>query len=306
MQQLAAWLVARPWHGVIGLLLAMILPMLTSASSGLGPIFGGLVMTHLVLAGGPGKAALQAITAALAMVMLAILLQASTGQAGITAALIWVPASVLAVVMMRLRSLTLTLQVTVILAMLGVVAFYLSLGDPARYWSDLLDQWMSLVRAGGQEEYAEQLLASKEVIVPQMTMIAVFTIWTWMILVLLLGYGLYQHLPEQRAIYGRFADLNYGRVLAGIMGVTSLIALATGAMWLQNVAFIAFVVFWLQGLAILHWLHSRSLLPLFVVIATYAFLIVPLLNGLLIIALAVFGYMDAWFNFRARYIARHA
>jgi uncharacterized protein YybS (DUF2232 family) len=61
---------------------------------------------------------------------------------------------------------------------------------------------------------------------------------------------------------------------------------------------VAFAVFWLQGLAILHWLHAEQRLPVFVVIMTYALL--PFLNVLLVISLAVVGYMDAWFDFRAR------
>ena len=306
MQQLAEWLVARPWHGVVGLVLALIFPMLTPASSGLGPVFGGLVMTHLVLANGPIPGVMQGLAAGLLLALLAILLQASVGQIVFMSAVIWTPACVLAALMLRLRSLTLTLQVTVILAIVGVVVIYIALGDPAVYWGQLLDQWAAIVSAGGQEENAELLLASREAIVPQMTMIAVFTVWTWLVLVLLLGYGLYQNLPDKRSIFGRFSDLNYGRVLATVMGVGSLVALATGMTWLQNLAFVAFAVFWLQGLAILHWLHGRSLLPLFVLVATYAFLVVPVLNGLLVIALAVFGYMDAWFNFRARQIARSA
>ncbi len=143
-------------------------------------------------------------------------------------------------------------------------------------------------------------------IIPQMTMMAVFTVWTWIVLVLLLGYGLFQNLPEKKAIYGRFCDLSFGRVLAGIMAITSALAVASNAVWLQNLAFVIFVVFWLQGLAVLHWLHVGKRLPLFVLLATYAFLLVPVLNGLIVIALAILGYLDAWFNFRTRRTANVA
>lgn len=306
MQPLAAWLVARPLNGGLGLVLSLILPMMTPASSGLGPVAGGLVMAYLVFANGVSLAVIQGVGAAMVLGVLAVVLKASAAQIIATAVLIWVPAASLAALARRLESLTLTLQVSVILAIVGVLAFFVVLGDPAVFWSEMLTQWTTLVRENGQPEYADQLLASTALIVPQMTMMAIFTIWTWLVLVLLLGYGLFQFLPENKAVYGRFCDLNYGRVLAAIMAVTSVIAVVTGATWLQNVAFVVFVVFWLQGLAIMHWLLSEKLLPIFVVIATYAFLLVPVLNGLLVIALAILGYMDAWFNFRARRAARQA
>ncbi len=306
MQPLAAWLVARPLNGGLGLVLSLILPMMTAATSGLGPVAGGVAMAYLVFANGVSLAVIQGVAAAIVLGVLAALLKASAVQVVATAVLIWVPAASLAALARRLKSLTLTLQVSVILAMVGVLAFFVVLGDPTVFWSEVLTQWTTLVRENGQPEYADQLLASTALIVPQMTMMAVFTMWTWLVLVLLLGYGLFQFLPEKRAIYGRFCDLNFGRVLAAIMAVTSVIAVVAGATWLQNVAFVVFVVFWLQGLAIMHWLLSEKLLPIFVVIATYAFLLVPVLNGLLVIALAILGYMDAWFDFRARRKARQA
>jgi uncharacterized protein YybS (DUF2232 family) len=62
------------------------------------------------------------------------------------------------------------------------------------------------------------------------------------------------------------------------------------------VAFVAFMMFWLQGLAIIHWLHAERGMPVLLVILAYALL--PFLNALLLMALAVVGYIDAWFEFR--------
>jgi hypothetical protein len=132
----------------------------------------------------------------------------------------------------------------------------------------------------------------------------VFVGWSIYTLVLLLGYAFYQSLPEKTAVYGRYCDLNFGRVLAAIMAVASILAVATGSVWLQNVSFLILVTFWLQGLAILHWLHVEKHLPGFVLVATYV-LMVPLI-GILMIAFSVLGYLDAWFNFRARSVASQA
>ena len=77
-----------------------------------------------------------------------------------------------------------------------------------------------------------------------------------------------------------------------------MLAFVVNAAWLSNIAFVMFVVFWIQGLAIVHWMHAEGTLPLAAVVSVY--ILLPLLQVLLITALAVLGYMDAWFDFRRR------
>jgi len=128
-----------------------------------------------------------------------------------------------------------------------------------------------------------------------MTVSVVLSMWMLYVVGLLLGYALYRRLPAETADLGRFQDLNFGRVLASAMAVVVVIAFIAG---LQNTAYVLFVVFWLQGLAIVHWLHGTGRLPLAALIAVYALL--PFLQVLLMMALAVLGYVDAWFGFRRR------
>jgi hypothetical protein len=131
-----------------------------------------------------------------------------------------------------------------------------------------------------------------------MTMVFVGSSWSIVVLVLVLGYSLYQVLPGKRAAFGRFCDLNFGRVLAVTMAITSMATVFAGVAWLKNVAFVAFVIFWVQGLAIVHWFHVERHLHAVVLIGLYA--LVFLLNALLVIGLAAAGYTDAWFGFRNR------
>jgi hypothetical protein len=65
---------------------------------------------------------------------------------------------------------------------------------------------------------------------------------------------------------------------------------------LQAVAFVMFAMFSLQGLAIAHWSHGQGFLPTFGLVALY--LLVPFLNLVMLMGLAVTGYLDAWFGFR--------
>ena len=112
---------------------------------------------------------------------------------------------------------------------------------------------------------------------------------------LLLGYALYQQ-ARGGGDYGRFRDLNLGRVIAGVMAVASVVAFLAGLTWLQSVAFVLFAVFSVQGIAIVHWLHAEGMVPVFVVVLLYGTMVV--LSPIIITAMAVLGYIDAWFNLR--------
>ena len=57
-------------------------------------------------------------------------------------------------------------------------------------------------------------------------------------------------------------------------------------------------MFWIQGLSVVHWLHAQQTLPVSAVVAVY--ILLPFLQVLLVTALGILGYMDAWFNFRRR------
>jgi hypothetical protein len=190
------------------------------------------------------------------------------------------------------------MQVSVIVAMLVTLGFYAVVPDPIAYWTALLSEVAVIFRDMGLVEQAALIVAQQDLIAPQMTMLMVLVSWSMVTLVLVLGYAIYQALPGRKGDFGKFGDLNFGHVLALVMAVTSALALAIDAEWLRNFAFVVFVIFWLQGLAVLHWLQANVPLPFVVLLVVYGML--PFLNALLILALAVLGYTDAWFNYRAR------
>lgn len=290
MQGIAAWLVGRPPNAVVALAATLVLPF--------APVFSGTVMVLVALHSGPKLAGLYGLIAGLAVSALALVTQASPIGTLTNALVTWLPVFLLAVVMRGSRSLTLAMQVSVIVALLAAIAFHLSVGDTQAYWDTVLVQIAEVFRQAGLTEQAELLTNQRELIAPQMTVLTILTSWSVVALVLVMGYGLYQTLPGKKGEFGRFCDLNFGRVLASIMAVASLVALAADWAWIQDFAFIAFAIFWLQGLAILHWLHVDGPLPILALIVIYVML--PILNALLMMGLAVLGYTDAWFGYRAR------
>ncbi len=292
MQPIAAWLVARPLHGVLGLAISLLAPFPFSFP------LSGTVMVLLVLANGIRLATIKGLAAGALLAIVALVVGASVGQIVMTAMMTWLPVMLLAGLVRLSRSVTLAMQVSVILAMLAVLAFFVVQGDPTVYWDSVITDAIATFRESGAIEYADWLSNSKAAVLPLMSMFFVFIGWSLYTLVLFLGYAFFQALPEKAAAFGRFCDLNLGRVLAIVLAVSSVLAVFVGSVWLTNVAFMLFVAFWLQGLAILHWLHAEKRLPTVVLIVTYVF-VVPLL-GVMMVALAVLGYLDAWFNIRAR------
>ncbi|GMR17309.1 MAG: hypothetical protein BMS9Abin32_385 [Gammaproteobacteria bacterium] len=290
MQPIAAWLVARPQNAVLGLAVSLLLPF--------AQILSGAVMVLVALQLGARRATLSALLALAVLSLIALLVGASALPTLANALATWLPALLLAALLYRWRSLTLTLQVSAIVAMLATLTFYIVLDDPAAFWSDVLTQVAAVFREAGLLQQADLLEQEKAVIAPQMTMLVVIISWSMYVLVLLLGYAGFQALPGKKGVFGRFCDLNFGRVLAVLMALASLLAVFISAEWLQNLAFVMLAIFWVQGLAIVHWLHAARRLPVVLLIATYALL--PLLNALLVLTLAAVGYVDAWFAFRTR------
>lgn len=292
MQALVAWLVARPQNAVIALAATLLLPLLQMVS--------GVIMVLLVLKQGARTAVLEAAVAGVILLLVALVTGSPLMQILVAALSTWVPAIMLALVLQTTRSLTLTLQVSVLIAALAVVGFYIVIDDMVAYWDPVMTVLLEWTRANNLQEQA-QLMESDPVMTANMlTMAIVLSSWMLYSVYLVFGYWLYKLIPGESGDYGRFSDLNFGRVIAFIMALLSLLAFVTGAAWLQSVAFVLFAVFWLQGLAVVHWLHSVGNLPLLVVIMTYVLL--PFLHVFLIMALAVLGYTDAWFTFRRRVV----
>ena len=290
MQALAAWLVARPQNAVIALAATLLLPLLQMVS--------GVIMVLLVLKQGARTAVLEAAVAGVILALVALVTGSPLMQILVAALSTWVPAIMLGLVLQATRSLTLTLQVSVLVAALAVVGFYIVIDDLVAYWDPVMTVLLEWTRANNLQEQARLMESDPVMTANMLTMAIVLSTWMLYSVYLVFGYWLYKLIPGESGDYGRFSDLNFGRVIALIMALLSLLAFVTGAAWLQSVAFVLFAVFWLQGLAVVHWLHSVGNLPLLVVIMTYVLL--PFLHVFLIMALAVLGYTDAWFTFRRR------
>jgi len=292
VQAVAAWLVARPQNAILGLAVTLMLPF--------PQIFSGAVMALLVLHQGPVKSVLQAALAAALLAVIALIVNASAMQMLANGFVTWLPVLLLASLLRHWRSVNLALQVSVIVAVLIMLTFFVVVADPTAFWKAVLTELSPVFAQMGFQEQADVLLTQQDLIAPQMTILVVFTSWSVVVGVTLLGYALLQQLPGQSMRFGRFCDFSFGRVLAIVMAVISVFAMVISTAWIQNLAFLMFAVFWIQGLAIAHWLYAEGRLPVFALVLVY--ILLPVLNFLMIVGLAIAGYADAWFAFRRRMV----
>ena len=289
MQSVATWLVARPLHAVLAL---------AATSSPYLGFLSSILIVLFVLRQGVKTAAFEAAIAGLLLAVISVAVGTPASLVIAVVIVFWLPAMMLATVLRVTRSLTLTLQVLVLVAVLGMLGFFVIVGDPTAFWQAELASAAETWRSLGAVELADNLTEGRDAFAVQMTMFIAIMMWTLYAATFVLGYSLYRRLPGETVDYGRFRDLNFGRVIALIMAICSVVALLVNAIWLQNIAFVMFAVFWVQGLAIVHWMHTEKALPTFAIVLVYVLLL--LLSAVVVIALAVLGYIDAWFRLRRK------
>ncbi len=287
MQALAAWLKARPQFAIFGLAATLLLPI-----PGLTSFVSSILLVFLVMAHGMARAALEVAIAGAILLGGALLAGIPPVRMLELMMVFWLPALVAAVMLQKTRSLALAVQLSVIVAIGGLTAFFVVTADPVAFWEPMVAEAAAAFRASGLELNTELLELE------YMTVSAVWFIWMIGVGAMLLGYAIYRALPEETVEFGRFRNLKVGRVLAVVALLAAIPAMVVDGVWLNSVAFILFGAFWLQGLAIIHWLHAGKVLPFAAVAAVYV--LIPLTQVLALMMLAITGYLDAWFDFRRR------
>lgn len=294
MQPLVAWLVARPQNAVMALAATLLLPVLQ--------IFSGIIMVILVLKQGIRPALIAGAIAATLLSLVSLLAGASVMQVLLSVLTVWLPAVLLALTAQATRSLNLTMQVSALVAAAAVLGFHVVVDDMLTFWQPVMTFMVDWARQSGLDEQVAMIEAQPAVVAHTLTIVLVLSSWSMYALYLLFGVRYATAGPEETGKFSRFCDLNFGRVIAMLVALASVLAFASGMAWLQSVAIVLFAIFWLQGLAVVHWMFVDGELPLFVVIVTYVLML--FLHVFLFLALALVGYTDAWFRFRRRAAAQ--
>jgi hypothetical protein len=295
VQGVAAWLVARPHNGILALAASASLVMLPLLQ-----VVSGVVMMLLTLANGMRMAAIQAMFAGALLAVIAAVFSIPLAVVPTLMLVLWAPMLLLGLLLAYTRSLTLTLQVSVLATVAFTVIFYLAVSDLQAFWAPKLELLVQFWRQSGMQEQADALLSQKEAVADVAAVMVGFSGWMLYAVGCLLGYSLYRLLPRETGDFGRFQDLNFGRIVAMTVVLVVTLGLLFGATWLLNIAVVLMVVFALQGFAIVFWMYRQGILPIFGLVVVAVLVMLPRLNVLVIMSLALAGYADAWFGLRKR------
>ena len=164
MQPIAAWLVARPERAVFVLIVTFPLPFTS--------IIGSSVLVLLVLSSGLARTLQVAGIAYAAILLMSLVTSMPLAFLHQVALTIWLPGVLLAILLQRTRSLTLSLQVSALAALLVLLALYVVVDDLTAYWQEVQKQFVGLLGGGDRQTEAE-ILAQILPLLPYMTGFAV-------------------------------------------------------------------------------------------------------------------------------------
>ncbi len=284
MQAFTKWLLARPINAVLVLTVSLVLPI--------PQLTGGIVIVFLALVKGFRDTALIICITAILAVLTLLVLGGSLASILTLAALTWLPALFIAFILLKMQSLTLSLQVLLIASFVVLVSINFFIPNLPIFWQPYLDLMAQLLEENGMQFEAGVLTADI------LTISAVFIYWLIYSMVLLFGYFIYRKIQIKTNDYGKFQDFDFGRIIAIALAFFSILALLSGSLWLQFISFTIFGMFMMQGLSILHWLKNEGIVQPIVVAVVY--IMFPILQIFLVVALAIIGYVDVWLGIRHR------
>lgn len=285
MRDVAAWLVARAQNSVAVLSCTLLIPILQPIS--------GVVLVLLFLSQGMAGALRQTGLAVAIVAIVMMVLGTPWLNVIVVVAITWVPMIALAWLLLQSKSLTLTMQASIIVATAAGVATGVLIDDAVQFWQPVIQVWIELF---GQSVGDTSVLMTAE-FAENLGAVFVVTAWFIYVLLFLAGYRLYCMLKDESAPFGRIRDLNFGRVLASFLVLVIVLSAVTGSLLFDLAGIVLFAVFLLQAWALMYWTFAARGWPSG---AFFAVSVVSVIIGYLSAMLMLVGYMDAWFDLRRR------
>jgi hypothetical protein len=289
---IARYAVKGPIHAatVVGILaiLSLFIPLVSILS---GAIVALIILTQGLVSG------TRVILVSIAGITLVIYLVFQNPWMGPTIGLVqWLPLIVLAEVLRRSRSLSLTLLGGMAMAMAAVVLQFLLWPEAEQQWTQIM-QAMFGDMAQQPEIDAEQFAAGIGSLVHWMIVLLMAVMYSTFIATLLAGRWFQARLAGSSGFREEFYAIRLGK---GAALVTLGFAVASILLQVDMVlamAMVAMATFVYQGLAIVHSWSKRYQKP-FMLVALYIMMIVfPQVVGMI----AALGVIDNWMDFRAKF-----
>jgi len=192
-------------------------------------------------------------------------------------------------------SLTLAIQVLVLLCCVAIIGFGVVVSDPVEFWTPILQVIAEQMQQFGVELADPGALMN---MAPIMSGLFVSGTIASSIVALLLGCW-WAGGARGVAFQELFAGLRLGYIIGGIAAVAGAGSLLGVQPLAGNLLLVAGVGFVFQGLAVVHWHVARRGLPWVILIPVY----LPLFMGASMLVMALFlfsavGFIDNWYGLR--------
>jgi hypothetical protein len=216
-------------------------------------------------------------------------------------AMSWLPAWLIAVVLVATRSQGAALLSCAGLGVVAVLALHVAVADPATWWREALASFFAPALESAGRETAAGLAELLDLWAPRMTRYFGAAVAAGAMLSLLLARWGHAVLDNPGGFGEEFRALDAGRTALGVCLVVGVVAAFAGGglgALAGDLMGPLTVVLLFQGLAVAHAVVRRRKLPGGWLVAMYLLLLVP--PHLALPALAGAGLLDGWLGFRVR------
>lgn len=215
-------------------------------------------------------------------------------EIGVGAALTWAVAVLLGQ-LRRIGSMTLALQVAVLLGVAGALAFVVWSRDPQAFWEQVLGELAQRAQSAGLEVGPADLLpAAAGLMTGMMAASAVASSMAALFL------GCWWTGTDGRRGFGaEFREVRMGRVMGILGGVLGALLLTGLRPMVDDLLLVLATGFVVQGLAVIHWQGARRNWPRAWMLALYLpMALLPAVAAAELLALALLGLADNAFSLR--------
>jgi uncharacterized protein YybS (DUF2232 family) len=291
MLALARYALKSPYHAatIVGLLavLSLFVPLVSILS---GAVVGLIILTQGLI---PGT---RALLISLVGITVVSYLVTQSPMLGITIGLVqWIPMVLLAEVLRRSRSLSITLVIGMLAALVVVAAQYLLWPDIDKMWAGYLQQMFAGAeqQAGLDGDQLQQAIAQ---LVHMMTLVLVAVMYSTFIGTLLAARWFQARLTESEGFRDEFHALKLGKgaALATLLVIAASFIVSQD--WLYAMLMVMLMTFLYQGLAVVHrWSRDKRQKGWLVLLY-----ILMVIFPQVLAAMAVLGIIDNWIDFRSK------
>jgi len=290
MLALARYALKSPFHAatIVGLLavLSLFVPLVSILS---GAVVGLIILSQGLI---PGT---RALLISLVGITAVSYLVTHSPSLGITIGLVqWVPMVLLAEILRRSRSLSLTLVAGMIGSLLAVAAQYIWWPNADKLWAGDLQQIFSMMDQSGL--VGNQLNDAIAQLVHMMTLVLVAVMYSTFIGTLMAARWFQAKLTASEGFRTEFYQLKLGKAAALSTLLVMALSFVISQDWLYSMLMVMLLTFLYQGLAIAHsWSHSSGRKGWLIVLY-----ILMVIFPQVLAAMAVLGIVDNWADFRSK------